>query len=412
MENVDTAKGKFMGSWILVVCIALIVRAAGNIFLPSISYMAKDLNVDEAEATSNLNLYYIILAVCYIILGPVCDRYRKSFLLRLGLAVCVAGSIIAAVATNILILNIGRSVQALAAGLCMLSSQLWIGEHSDRKNMMGQLAWFSMVAALAPLLAPFLGGFIADWLSWRYDFWLIVLLAVPVYFFTSGLEKADATADDRRKTVSIKKALDSYKKVLFRSPLEKMSLSVQSLFWGQSCFIAISSFLFIDEFGISATKLGLLNFIFVGGLFAGRFPVVFIQKRYSVKCSFLVMSILSIATSAAMLAYYFITGSHDLVEIVLIYSLQNIAFGGLAIVSMRNCMVVAGEENRGAATGFFHFSTQFFSWLGVAFAQFLYHLDFSSVEILQWQMFIAFLLSIAGMLLFLQSYSHHKDLIE
>lgn len=411
MENVDKAKGKFMSSWISVVCIALIVRAAGNIFLPSISYMAKDLNVDEAEATSNLNLYYIILAVCYIVLGPVCDRYRKSLLLRLGLTVCVAGSIIAAVATNIMVLNVGRSIQALAAGLCMLSSQLWIGEHSDKKNMMGQLAWFSMVAALAPLLAPFLGGLIADWLSWRYDFWLIVLLAIPVYFFTSGLGKTDNQAASNNKAVSIKMALDNYRKVLLHSPLEGMSLSVQSLFWGQSCFITISSFLFINEFGISATKLGLLNFIFVGGLFAGRFPVVFMQKRYSVKCSFLVMAVLAIATSVAMLAYYFVTGSHGLVEIVLIYSLQNIAFGGLAIVSMRNCMVVV-EENKGAATGFFHFSTQFFSWLGVAFAQYLYHLDFSSVEILQWQMAVVLLLSIAGMFFFLQSYSRNKDLIE
>lgn len=170
MENVDTKKKKLLNSWILVVSIALIVRAAGNIFLPSISYMARDLNVDEAVATSNLNLYYIILAICYIVLGPVCDRFQKAFLLRLGLVVCIVGCAMAAVATNIHVLNIGRSIQALAAGLCMLSSQLWISEHSDKKNMMAQLAWFSMVAALAPLLAPFLGGFIADWFSWRYDF--------------------------------------------------------------------------------------------------------------------------------------------------------------------------------------------------------------------------------------------------
>ena len=124
MENIEIKKKKLLSSWILVVSIALIVRAAGNIFLPSISYMAKDLNVDEAVATSNLNLYYIILAICYILLGPVCDRYRKAFLLRLGLLVCVAGCVIAAVATNIHVLNVGRSIQALAAGLCMLSSQL------------------------------------------------------------------------------------------------------------------------------------------------------------------------------------------------------------------------------------------------------------------------------------------------
>ena len=153
MESTVTNKS-FLRSWILVVCVALIVRAAGNIFLPSISYMAADLNVDEAEATSNLNLYYIILAISYIALGPICDRYQKSKLLRLGLLGCIVGCVLSALAPNISILNIGRSIQALSAGVTMLSSQLWISEHSDKKRMMGQLAWFSMVAALAPLLAP------------------------------------------------------------------------------------------------------------------------------------------------------------------------------------------------------------------------------------------------------------------
>ena len=37
MESTVTNKS-FLRSWILVVCVALIVRAAGNIFLPSISY--------------------------------------------------------------------------------------------------------------------------------------------------------------------------------------------------------------------------------------------------------------------------------------------------------------------------------------------------------------------------------------
>ena len=411
MENIEIKKKKLLSSWILVVSIALIVRAAGNIFLPSISYMAKDLNVDEAVATSNLNLYYIILAICYILLGPVCDRYRKSFLLRLGLLVCVAGCVIAAVATNIHVLNVGRSIQALAAGLCMLSSQLWISEHSDKKDMMKQLAWFSMVAALAPLLAPFLGGFIADWLSWRYDFWLIVLLGIPVYIFTSNLKKMDSPSTDNKKSISIKSVFNNYKDVLLDSPLEKLSVSVQVLFWGQSCFITISSFLFIDEFGISATQLGVLNFLFVAGLVAGRFPVVYLQRKYSIRCAFTVMAVLTIITSAAMLTYYFIAGTHDLIEIVLIYSFQNIAFGGLAILGVRNCIVV-GEENKGSATGFFHFSTQFFSWLGVAFAQYLYSLDFSSVEILQCQMSIVLLFSLAGLLLFLHSYSRNKNRIE
>ncbi|UKI46807.1 MAG: MFS transporter [Phocaeicola vulgatus] len=344
MESTVTNKS-FLRSWILVVCVALIVRAAGNIFLPSISYMAADLNVDEAEATSNLNLYYIILAISYIALGPICDRYQKSKLLRLGLLGCIVGCVLSALAPNISILNIGRSIQALSAGVTMLSSQLWISEHSDKKRMMGQLAWFSMVAALAPLLAPVLGGCIADWLSWRYDFWLIVLLSIPVYILALDLKKADVPIGKEQKNITLQSILGNYKEVLLHSPLEKMSFSVQSLYWGQSCFITISSFLFINEMGINATQVGLLNVLFVCGLILGRFPAMYLQKHYSIRVAFVVNSALTLITTVTMLAYYFIYGSHTLVEIILLYSLQCIGFGGLSILGIRNCIVV-GKKTR------------------------------------------------------------------
>lgn len=410
MESTVTNKS-FLRSWILVVCVALIVRAAGNIFLPSISYMAADLNVDEAEATSNLNLYYIILAISYIALGPICDRYQKSKLLRLGLLGCIVGCVLSALAPNISILNIGRSIQALSAGVTMLSSQLWISEHSDKKRMMGQLAWFSMVAALAPLLAPVLGGCIADWLSWRYDFWLIVLLSIPVYILALDLKKADVPIGKEQKNITLQSILGNYKEVLLHSPLEKMSFSVQSLYWGQSCFITISSFLFINEMGINATQVGLLNVLFVCGLILGRFPAMYLQKHYSIRAAFVVNSALTLITTVTLLAYYFIYGSHTLVEIILLYSLQCIGFGGLSILGIRNCIVV-GKENKGSATGYYHFSNQVFSWLGVAFAQYLYRLDFSSVDIFQWMTGIVLVLSLMGTFFFLRAYSCYKSLIE
>ena len=410
MEGCVTHKG-FYRSWILVVCTALIVRAAGNIFLPSLSYMAADLKVNEADATSNLKFYYAILALSYILMGPVCDRYPKSKLLRAGLAGCAIGCIFSALAPNIHVLNAGRSIQALSAGATMLSSQLWIGEHSDKKKMLGHLSWFSMAVALAPLLSPVLGGCIADWLSWRYDFWLTVALSIPVYLLALGLPKENQPMPDKHNRISLRSIFTGYKKVLLHSPLERMSLSIQALFWGQSCFIAISSFLFINEMGLNATQLGFLNILFVCGLLAGRFPALYLHKRYSVRTAFMVNAAFAAVTSAMPLAYYFLMGHHDLVEIALLYTLQCIAFGGLSVIGIRNCIVV-GKENKGSATGLYHFSNQLFSWLGVVFAQHLYRMEFSSVGIFQCMEGVILILSLAGIVLFRRAYSRHKDLIE
>lgn len=402
---------KFMKNWIWVVSIALIVRAAGNIFIPAISYMADDLHVDEAEATSNLNLYYIILAISYVALGPICDRFQKSKLLRWGLLGCLVGCLFSAFAPNIYVLNIGRSVQALAAGVTMLSSQLWISEHSDKKKMMGQLAWFSMVAALAPILAPVFGGFIADSLSWRYDFGLIALLSVPVYILTKDLKKGDVQIEEVRRSLSLRAVLGNYREVLLHSSLEKMSFSVQSLYWGQSCFVTISSFLFINEMGLTATQLGFINVLFVCGLLLGRFPALYLQKHYSIRVAFLTNVFLVFFSTLGIITYYLLAGNHHLVEVVLFYTLQTIGFGGLSIIGIRNCIVV-GKENKGSATGYYHFSNQLFSWLGVVAAQYMYRQDFSSVSIFQWMNCIVLVLLLVGTFFFLHAYSRDKGLIE
>lgn len=53
-----------------------------------------------------------------------------------------------------------------------------------------------------------------------------------------------------------------------------------------------------------------------------------------------------------------------------------------------------------------------FSWLGVAFAQYLYRLDFSSIDIFQWMTGIVLVLSLMGTFFFLRAYSCYKSLIE
>ena len=46
-----------------MVLMALVVYSASDIFMPSIAYMAEDLGVSEAVATSNFSSYYLMLMI-------------------------------------------------------------------------------------------------------------------------------------------------------------------------------------------------------------------------------------------------------------------------------------------------------------------------------------------------------------
>lgn len=50
--------------------------------------------------------------------------------MQLSLVGCFLGSLLCGVATEVMSFNVGRMVQAFSAGLALLSSQIWIGDHS------------------------------------------------------------------------------------------------------------------------------------------------------------------------------------------------------------------------------------------------------------------------------------------
>lgn len=406
------SKTQMTQGWLLMLIVSLVVRSAGNIFLPAISYVAEDLKVDPSVATGNLSLYFFFLTISFIFLGPICERYSKQILLRWSVFLCVVGCLFSASAWNIHVLNIGRSVQAISAGLILLTSQIWIGNHSDKKNMMSRLAWFSIVVAVAPILAPLFGGYIADWLSWRYDFIFIVILCIPIAVMTYRWQlppEPDQTGSS--KNLSIRTSLIAYKNVLLKTPLVSLSFSTHWLFWAQSALTAFASFLFIRDFGVSASTLGVLNTIFVIGLLVGRFPTLYLQKKYSVRFVFLMNQFLVLISAIGLSGYYWLTGTHELVEVITFITLQAVGFSGLAIVSLRNCMLI-GNENKGIVSGFFNFMNQGFSLLGVFSVQVLYGLDLSSVFICQLMANVCIVSTIIGTILFLKAYKTHKHILE
>lgn len=401
-----------------IICVALVVRSAGNIFQPAISYMAEDLGISKVEATTNLTLYYFCMTLSFILFGPLCDRYNKNRLLQASLTGCFLGSVLCGLATHVMMLNIGRSLQALSAGLALLSSQIWIGEQSDKKSMMGRLAWFSIIVALSPIFAPMIGGFLSDYFSWRYDFWLITLLClaglIVVFFIPLSEPKKsdkDELALEKTSWQALKNILFSYDRVLRQSPILSFSLCVQVLYIGQSMFATISSFLFIDKFNITASQLGVLSGVLVLGILLGRFPTLYMCKHLSNRTVFLFNEALVILSSVISISYYYVTNTHSLVEVVIIVFLQAIGFSGLAILSMSNVMLISGD-NKGVASGFYNFMNQGVAWLGVLCAQLCYQVGMDSILIFQYMSCFVLVGCVAAIVLFLRVYPKYQNQLE
>lgn len=405
---------KINRSLLTIICVMLVIRSAGDIFQPALSYIAEDLGITRVEATTNITIYFFCMALSFLLFGSICDRYPKNRLLQLALAGCFLGSLLCGSATHVMMFNIGRALQAFATGLALLSAQIWIGNQSDKKTMMSRLAWFSIVVTLAPIFAPMVGGVLSDLLSWRYNFWLLLVLCLVGLLITTISPLTESKPDistEATSQLSPRQLLKSYGHVLRHLPILSFAVCVQILYLGQSIFSTIASFLFINEFGFTASQLGILCGMLVVGMVLGRFPALFLQKRFNNLTVFLCNEALVILSAAGIVGYYLIVGSLSATAITVSLFLQAVGFSGLAILTVNNVMLVSGKH-KGAASGIYNFMNQAVSLLGVLLAQGCYHWGVKSIDIFKYMSALILLGTILAIVAYLRVYSKYQHQLQ
>jgi EmrB/QacA subfamily drug resistance transporter len=161
-----------------------------NVALPSIQ---RDLRMSLASAQWVVTVYLIAFSALMLTGGRLTDRYGQGAMLRLGLAVFTAASLLAGVARCAAVLLLARAVQgcgaalALPSGLAMAAS----GPTARDRDAVAAVWMASLAAALAS--GPVIGGWISQHLGWHWIF-LVNLPAGLVGLTVAGFVPRDARA--------------------------------------------------------------------------------------------------------------------------------------------------------------------------------------------------------------------------
>jgi MFS transporter, DHA1 family, multidrug resistance protein len=395
----------------IILAIVLITRMGGNILIPSIPSIANEFEIDNARATLNINLYSIVFALGFAFFGPIADVVKSRTLLLVGSVLCAISHLICGLAINILMIDLGRALLAAGSSLIIITSQTWIGNRSGKNNLLSRLAWFSMLVALAPMLAPVLGGYITDHFSWQWNFWLMLILSLAVVTVIVLIKSEKDNLQTRKAKLNPITLLKTYKDIILHTPLIAISSVVFILFMLQGAFMAFSSFLIIDEMGYSAVQYGFVSLFLVGGLFLGRIPTIFLAKRFRIRTVMLINAILVVIALGGSLLFYAIEKHHTIAEIVGLMTLMCFGFSGLSVLGIRNSMII-DPARKGALSGFYSFMSQMTGWLGIMLTQLFYSLKLSSISIYNYFLVLSIVLIIISIVVFLITYPRVKALLE
>ena len=161
-------------SWIpliLVACASFIITLDSTFMNVSISQVVADLNTDVSTIQMIMSFYTLITAAFMLLSAKLQDIVGKKKLFLIGATLFGIGIFAAVISSSVIMFFVGWSAIKGVAAALMLPAIVSIisGIYSGRKRTIA-LATLGVMAGLADILAPLLGGLITTFFSWRYTF--------------------------------------------------------------------------------------------------------------------------------------------------------------------------------------------------------------------------------------------------
>jgi MFS transporter, DHA1 family, multidrug resistance protein len=178
------------GSFALTVLLALLTGIgplSTDMYVPSLPAIGSALHASTEQVQLTISSYLIGFATGQILYGPISDRFGRKPVMMAALVLYGIGSIVCATTQSIEMLAALRFVQALGgAGAIVLARavvrDLYSGVRAGR-----ELSLMGSIQALAPILAPVIGGVLQTVFGWRASFILLVIFALSVGTATARL---------------------------------------------------------------------------------------------------------------------------------------------------------------------------------------------------------------------------------
>lgn len=227
-----------------------------DMYLPSLPDIARQLSASTAQVQLTISAYLIGFAVGQIVYGPVSDRHGRKPVLLAALGLFTAATLVCALSTSIDMLIAARFGQALGGSGCIMVARAIVRDLYSGNRAGRELSVMGSTMALAPVIAPVVGGVLQTGFGWRSVF--VALAVVGIGGATTIWLLLPETLTRRAsEPVSLASMLRSYG-IVSRNPayLAYMGLATGS-YAGLFAWISGASFVLQNLYGLSPLHFGI-----------------------------------------------------------------------------------------------------------------------------------------------------------
>lgn len=237
-----------------VICIsALFGSFAQNIYTPILPMIQNSFHTSLYLVNVTVSLFTFVLAIMQLIYGPLIDTKGRKSVLIPSLIISTIASIGCAFSANIYLFLFFRAVQAIGIAAIPVVSATIIGDLFEGKERGEAMSLYQMLLALAPAMAPLIGGYLGSINGHLSVFLFLSTLGIILLMINISL-----LPETKPSVIKQSKAQKNYSLILKNKTGFSITLIGFIQFCIYFCFLVFLPSILTNSFHLTVNKIGLM----------------------------------------------------------------------------------------------------------------------------------------------------------
>jgi len=274
---------------------------ATDIYLPALPAMAKDLQVSASAIQLSLVLFMFSIGVSQLFIGSILDSFGRFKISTFALALFSLTSFAIATTDNIHVIYVMRIIQGITIALIVVGKRAYFVDLYSGTKLKHYVSLFAIIWACAPIMAPFLGGYLQSLFGWRANFYFLGVLSL-IFLVLELIYSGESLKYFH--PFKVRSIAETYGKML-KTPDFMFGLGVLGVCFGLVVVYSLSSPFIIERvFGYSAVVTGYSSLLsglslMVGGIIAKSLINVPLARKVTAALVFQLGTVLLMISSSA-----------------------------------------------------------------------------------------------------------------
>ena len=239
----------------LLACLHCFAALTTDMYLPALPLLERVFSATTADVQRTLTAFFLGFSFGQTLWGPITDRFGRRPPLYFSIGMFFLASVGCALTPSIGVMSILRVFQAVGACGGAVIARAMIRDLFAPEETRRAFSTLIGMNAVAPAVAPLIGGVLLTWLGWQSIFWTLALIALAGLAITHFI-LPESLAKSAQQPLDMRHILSSYWSLLCDRAFLGSSLAAGLASAGMFAYIAGSPFVFMQVKGISARDFG------------------------------------------------------------------------------------------------------------------------------------------------------------